>query len=186
MKKRNWRLMLRRVLNLVLSRIVVTGVLLLLQAFWLFALFYWLADYAKWFGGVGVAMSIIMCLALIRQDSTVPEFKISWMILFAVMPVQGGILYLLWGNKRPALGLRHRLERAEGAMAPARKDDPDATAALQRQDPRAALTARYSTAFMWRALSSAWARCGGRSTRFCAGRPRQGWTCGSSTTTRAA
>ena len=139
MKKRNWRLMLRRVLNLVLSRIVVTGVLLLLQAFWLFALFYWLADYAKWFGGVGVAMSIIMCLALIRQDSTVPEFKISWMILFAVMPVQGGILYLLWGNKRPALGLRHRLERAEDAMAPARKDDPDAAAALQRQDPRAAL-----------------------------------------------
>ena len=135
--------MLRRVLNLVLSRIVVTGVLLLLQAFWLFTLFYWLADYAKWFGGVGVAMSIIMCLALIRQDSTVPEFKISWMILFAVMPVQGGILYLLWGNKRPALGLRHRLERAEDAMAPARKDDPDAAAALQRQDPRAALTARY-------------------------------------------
>ena len=143
MKKRNWRLMLRRVLNLVFSRIVVTGVLLLLQAFWLFALFYWLADYAKWFGGVGVAMSIIMCLALIRQDSTVPEFKISWMILFAVMPVQGGLLYLLWGNKRPALGLRHRLERAEDAMAPARKDDPDAAAALQRQDPRAALTARY-------------------------------------------
>ena len=143
MKKRNWRLMLRRVLNLVFSRIVVTGVLLLLQVFWLFTLFYWLADYAKWFGGVGVAMSIIMCLALIRQDSTVPEFKISWMILFAVMPVQGGILYLLWGNKRPALGLRHRLERAEDAMAPARKDDPDATAALQRQDPRAALTARY-------------------------------------------
>lgn len=135
--------MLRRVLNLVFSRIVVTGVLLLLQAFWLFALLYWLADYAKWFGGVGVAMSIIMCLALIRQDSTVPEFKISWMILFAVMPVQGGILYLLWGNKRPALGLRHRLERAEDAMAPARKDDPDAAAALQRQDPRAALTARY-------------------------------------------
>ena len=143
MKKRNWRLMLRRVLNLVFSRIVVTGVLLLLQAFWLFTLFYWLADYAKWFGGVGVAMSIIMCLALIRQDSTVPEFKISWMILFSVMPVQGGILYLLWGDKRPALGLRHRLERAEDAMAPARKDDPDAAAALQRQDPRAALTARY-------------------------------------------
>lgn len=143
MKKRNWRLMLRRVLNLVFSRIVVTGVLLLLQAFWLFTLFYWLADYAKWFGGVGVAMSIIMCLALIRQDSTVPEFKISWMILFSVMPVQGGILYLLWGDKRPALGLRHRLERAEDAMAPARKDDPDAAAALRRQDPRAALTARY-------------------------------------------
>lgn len=77
MKKRNWRLMLRRVLNLVFSRIVVTGVLLLLQAFWLFGAVLLAADYAKWFGGVAVAMSIIMCLALIRQDSTVPEFKIS-------------------------------------------------------------------------------------------------------------
>ena len=143
MKKRNWRLMLRRVLNLVFSRIVVTGVLLLLQAFWLFALFYWLADYAKWFGGVGVAMSVIMCLALIRQDSTVPEFKISWMILFAVMPVQGGLLYLLWGNKRPALGLRRRQERAEQAMADTRREDPAAAAQLRAANPRAALTARY-------------------------------------------
>ena len=54
--------MLRRVLNLVFSRIVVTGVLLLLQAFWLFALFYWLADYAKWFGGVTmINLQSIVC-----------------------------------------------------------------------------------------------------------------------------
>ncbi|WP_455500238.1 cardiolipin synthase [Gemmiger sp.] len=143
MKKRNWRLVLRRVLNLVFSRLVITVTLLLLQVVWLFALFYRLADYAKWFNGAGLALSIIMCLALIRQDSTVPEFKISWMILFAVMPVQGGLLYLLWGNKRPALGLRHRQERAEKAMAHTRREDPAAAAALQAADPRAALTAKY-------------------------------------------
>ena len=40
MKKHNWRLMLRRVLNLVFSRLVVTAVLLVLQVVWLFALFY--------------------------------------------------------------------------------------------------------------------------------------------------
>lgn len=91
MKKHNWRLMLRRVLNLVFSRLVVTAVLLVLQVVWLFALFYRLADYARWFNAAGLTLSIIMCLALIRQDSTVPEFKISWMILFAVMPVQGGL-----------------------------------------------------------------------------------------------
>ena len=42
MKKNNWRRVLRRVLNLVFSRLVITVVLVLLQAFWLFALFYWL------------------------------------------------------------------------------------------------------------------------------------------------
>ena len=143
MKKHNWRLMLRRVLNLVFSRLVVTGVLLVLQVVWLFALFYRLADYARWFNAAGLTLSIIMCLALIRQDSTVPEFKISWMILFAVMPVQGGLLYLLWGNKRPALGLRRRQERAEQAMADTRREDPAAVARLRAADPRAALTARY-------------------------------------------
>lgn len=143
MKKHNWRLMLRRVLNLVFSRLVVTAVLLVLQVVWLFALFYRLADYARWFNAAGLMLSIIMCLALIRQDSTVPEFKISWMILFAVMPVQGGLLYLLWGNKRPMLGLRRRQERAEQAMADTRREDPAAAARLRAADPRAALTARY-------------------------------------------
>ena len=60
-----------------------------------------------------------------------------------LMPVQGGLLYLLWGNKRPALGLRHRLERAEAAMAHTRREDPAAVAALREQNPRAAETARY-------------------------------------------
>ena len=98
MKKRNWRLMLRRVLNLVFSRLVITVTLVLLQVFWLFSVFHWLDAYSTWLNGVGLALSVIMCLALIRQDSTAPEFKISWMIIFMLMPVQGGLLYLLWGN----------------------------------------------------------------------------------------
>lgn len=143
MKKRNWRRTLRRVLNLVFSRLVITVLLLLLQVVWLFVLFNWLGAYAKWCNTVGIVLSVIMCLALIRQDSTVPEFKISWMILFAVMPVQGGLLYLMWGNKRPALGLRRKMERAGQAMADTRPTDAAAEAALRERDPRAALTARY-------------------------------------------
>ena len=112
MKKRNWRLMLRRVLNLVFSRLVITVTLVLLQVFWLFSVFHWLDAYSTWLNGVGLALSVIMCLALIRQDSTAPEFKISWMVLFMIMPVQGGLLYLLWGDKRPAFRLRKKLEAA--------------------------------------------------------------------------
>ena len=46
MKKRNWRLMLRRVLNLVFSRLVITVTLVLLQVFWLFSVFHWLDAYS--------------------------------------------------------------------------------------------------------------------------------------------
>ena len=136
--KLTWRHVVRKLLSLVFSRLVVTGVLLLVQIVWLCILFFLLSEYAAWLNGVGLALSVLMCLALIRQDSTVPEFKISWLILFTVMPVQGGLLYLLWGDKRPAIRLRRRMERAEALFAPLRTADPAAQEKLEQQDPRAA------------------------------------------------
>lgn len=141
--KLTWRHVVRKLLSLVFSRLVVTGVLLLVQIVWLCILFFRLSEYAAWLNGVGLALSVLMCLALIRQDSTVPEFKISWLILFTIMPVQGGLLYLLWGDKRPAIRLRRRVERAEAQFAPLRTADPAAQEKLEQQDPRAAETARY-------------------------------------------
>ena len=141
--KLTWRHVVRKLLSLVFSRLVVTGVLLLVQIVWLCILFFRLSEYAAWINGVGLALSVLMCLALIRQDSTVPEFKISWLILFTIMPVQGGLLYLLWGDKRPAIRLRRRMERAEALFAPLRTADPAAQEKLEQQDPRAAETARY-------------------------------------------
>ena len=204
-----WRHVVRKVLSFVFSRLVVTGVLLLVQIVWLFLLFNRLSEYAAWINGVGLTVSVIMCLALIRKDSTVPEFKISWLILFTIMPVQGGLLYLLWGDKRPAIRLRRRMERAEERFAPLRTADPAAQAALEARDPRpprppamcgtsprrrSSGTPPPSTtpaarrcsptccppcrgrnrASMWRASSSAWGRCGGRSMRSCARKPPPG------------
>src|SRR5699024_8126120 len=117
-QKLTWRHILRKILSLLFSRLVVTAVLLLLRHVGLVILFYRLSDYAAWLNGAGLVLSVIMCLGLIRQDSTVPEFKISWLILFTVMPVQGGLLCLLWGDKRPAIRLRRRMEQAEAQLAP--------------------------------------------------------------------
>ena len=131
------------VLQFVFSRLVVTGLLLLLQAVWLFFLFYKLTEYAQWLTFVGIVISVIMCAALIRQDTTPPEIKISWMVLFMVMPVQGGLLYLLWGDHRPALRLRRKLERAGARIRPMRTPQPAPQAALEQADPRAGRTAAY-------------------------------------------
>ena len=130
-------------LRFVFNRMVVTGLLLLIQAVWLFILFSRLAAYAVWINVLCLMLSLVMCIALIRKDSTVPEFKISWMALFIVMPVQGGLLYLLWGDHRPAFRLRRKLERAGARIRPLRTRQPEAAARLQAADPRAAMTAAY-------------------------------------------
>lgn len=134
---------IRKLLGKVINRVTVTAVLLILQAVWLWVLLYVLADYAKWINPVMLGLSLVMCAALIRQDSTAPEFKISWMALFVLMPIQGGLLYLLWGDKRPAFRLRKSLERAAARVEPLRAPDPDAAKRLERANPRAARTAAY-------------------------------------------
>ena len=83
---------LKRIYSAVFSRVVLTGLLILSQVVWMAFLFLRLTDYMPWINGVCTAFSVIMCLLLIRVDSIEPEFKISWMVLFLVMPVQGGIL----------------------------------------------------------------------------------------------
>jgi len=122
------------------SRLVLTCTLLLLQIIWLFVLANQLAAYSDGIRLFSLALSVVMCLVLIRKDNTAPEFKISWMVVFMVMPLQGGLLYLLWGDKRPAWRMRRRLERAERAVAPLRAKD--CTELLDRH-PEVGVSARY-------------------------------------------
>ncbi len=127
------------------SRISLTGLLLLAQIVWVVVEFSRLTAYLTWIRGAGVALSVLMCLILVRQDSTAPEFKISWIILFIVMPVPGGLLYLMWGDKRPAIRLRRKLQRAAKQMVPLRvaaeEDAPLQT--LRAGAPRLWGTATY-------------------------------------------
>lgn len=155
--------MIKKLCSTLFNRVVITVVLILIQAYWFWSLLTTLSSYAHWLNPLMLCLSVIMCAVLIRQDSTAPEFKISWMILFMIMPVQGGLLYLLWGDKRPAIGLRRRMERAEAELAPLRTGDEAARAAR-------------STASLWKASSSAWAKCGARSTKFCGRKRRPAWT----------
>ena len=136
-------LLAKRLYRAVFSRLVLTGLLLLSQVIWIAFLFFRLTDYAPWINGICIGFSFIMCLLLIRLDYILPEFKISWMALFLIMPVQGGILYLLWGNKRPAFRLRRRLENASIRIHPLLRQDPEPVQQLQSRDPRGAMTAHY-------------------------------------------
>ncbi|MGN0984111.1 MAG: PLDc N-terminal domain-containing protein, partial [Gemmiger sp.] len=137
------RRVFKELLGRLFSRPVVTALLLLAQVFWMFAIWRWLMDYSRPLTIAGVVLSVLMCMALIRKDSTVPEFKIAWMVLFMLMPVQGGLLYLMWGDKRPAFYLRRKLEKAAACVAVLRRGSTTPQQALEQADPRAGATARY-------------------------------------------
>ena len=91
MKKRNWRLMLRRVLNLVFSRLVITVTLVLLQVFWLFSVFHWLEV------NITVPEVWVHC----HLDDLIPFCKyavIPYLAWFIWIPFT--LFYLLWKAPR--------------------------------------------------------------------------------------
>lgn len=104
--------MIKKLCSKLFSRIVITGVLILIQAAWFWSLFTSLSSYAHWLNPLMIALSVIMCAVLIRQDSTAPEFKISWMVLFTLL-LKGQMTH------RATLGTdpRGNLTRIDNALA---------------------------------------------------------------------
>ena len=59
--------MIKKLCSKLFSRIVITGVLILIQAAWFWSLFTSLSSYAHWLNPLMIALSVIMCAVLIRQ-----------------------------------------------------------------------------------------------------------------------
>ena len=134
--------MVKKLLKFLTGRIAVTGALILIQAAWLvLLLFHLLEDYA-WLGVVFTALSILMALYVINKDDN-PAYKIAWLLCITLLPLMGGPLYLLFGNKRPARRLRSVLEREYERTRPLLVQHPGPLEALKAWSPRAAGTAQY-------------------------------------------
>ena len=126
----------------VFGRIAVTAVLILLQAAWLLVWFTRLASYAPWVSAVFTVLSILIVLYIVRKDDN-PAYKIVWIILILLVPLLGGLLYVVFGNKRPERRMREKFARAMKATRPLLTQDE---AVLGTNCPRASAPRRT----MWR------------------------------------
>ncbi len=98
-----------KLLKIFLSRIFIFGLLIILQAIWIvlftstvLASYYWLKP-------VLFIMSMLVVLWLVNKDEN-PSYKISWIILILIIPVFGGLLYLMIGNKKPSRKIRKKIQ----------------------------------------------------------------------------
>lgn len=130
------------VLSIIFSRMAIVVLLLALQVFILFGVFYWFGDFLPHiFGGV-ILFSVIMVLYLMnsRLDASA---KLTWLLVIMIMPVFGSLLYLFTKSD-----LGHRVLRDRAATMIAQTKDLLVTSSvtmerLEQQDPGAASLARY-------------------------------------------
>ena len=98
----------------VLNRAIITVLLVALQIAWLLWAFWSFTAGRVWINGLLNGLSIFIVLYLVRKDEN-SAYKIGWIALIGILPLLGGALYLLFGNKAPSKHLRERMQRVEQA-----------------------------------------------------------------------
>ena len=99
---------MNKLLKKVFSRTVVTALLIVIQVAWLAALLLRLGNSLPAIQTVLRMLSLVAILFVIKSDMN-PSYKIGWILLIAVLPILGGLMYVIFGNKRPTKYMREML-----------------------------------------------------------------------------
>ena len=99
---------LKKLISMLTSRVVMIGFLIVLQLVWFVILFLRLTQYATWINITFVGLSLAIELYIINKSGN-PSYKILWMLFIGTFPLLGGMMYLLFGDKRPSRRIRRQL-----------------------------------------------------------------------------
>lgn len=82
------------ILPIIFSRVLIIGVLLVLQVFLFFGAYAWLKQYVPYFAGLSALLTIVVIFYLFnnQMDSTA---KLTWFVIISIAPVPG-TLFLLY------------------------------------------------------------------------------------------
>ncbi len=90
------------------SRTAITALLIIIQIAWIAALLLRLGDAMPILNYILRILSLIAILHVIKNDMD-PSYKVSWVLFISLLPLFGGLMYVLFGNKRPTRFARERL-----------------------------------------------------------------------------
>ena len=100
---------MKKILRFITQRVVITALLIVLQALLLFGFIWKLDNYFVYFYASSVLLSLLITLGIINSKSN-PAYKIAWLIPILLFPVFGGLIYLLFGSDRTGRYLRKKLQ----------------------------------------------------------------------------
>ncbi len=103
---------LRKITRVLTSRLVVIGLLIVLQFVWLVMLMLQLVQYANWVNIGFLVISIVIELYIVSKSGN-PSYKILWLLFIGASPVIGGLMYLFFGDKRPSRRMRRQLHHGK-------------------------------------------------------------------------
>lgn len=133
---------MKKLINILLSRLVIVGILIVLQVVWLLVAFFHLSNYSIFIRIFFTILSIMVALWIINKKDN-PAYKLAWIVPILLMPLLGGLMYLAIGNKNPTRRMRRRLEHSKSRIWPLVHQDEAVIETLVSMNVNVAGQAKY-------------------------------------------
>ena len=133
---------MKKIIDLVSSRIFVFVLAVLLQLVWLVALAWGMRNISTTVGWIMDILSLFLVLWLVNKKIN-PSYKLAWTILILVIPVFGAIVYLLFGESRVAKKMTRESEAVLNEIGNYFKEDPRTRTELQDMDRGVSIQSAY-------------------------------------------
>lgn len=125
-------------------RVVSIAIFVIIQAFVLISMFVLFRGYFAYYYIVCIAITIGVTMHIVRSDTN-PAYKIAWIIPIMLLPIFGGLFYLVYGKRRPNRWERKRIGLSQSVQKRVLSQQANAAADIAGDDPDAAVQSRYIT-----------------------------------------
>lgn len=107
-----------KLLKFLSNRIVISFILIVIQMIWVALFMHFLFIDSRTLRWLFTILSVFVTLYIINNDNDDPGYKIIWLIPILSFPVFGGLLYIVFGNKKPTKGLQEAFNNQNEAINP--------------------------------------------------------------------
>lgn len=139
--------------KMIVYRILIVGALILLQVAWLVSALLMLSSTSAAINVFFRVLSIIALFVVINSRQN-PAYKLAWVVPILLFPLFGGLMFALFGTRRPSKKLRNKLKTSWAKIAPGIEQQPEVMEEVGRESETVYGQARYLRDFanapMWK------------------------------------
>ena len=133
---------MKKIINFIFSRIMIVGVLLLFQLGIIIWVIWRLSNYFVYFYIACMILSIVTVIHLVSKNDN-PSYKLAWAIVIMLLPLFGGIFYILEGSNKRGKRFTRNLEKVYATTMPYLTQDEKIIEKLEVQDKNIGNQAKY-------------------------------------------
>lgn len=124
---------MKKILKFLFSRMAIVGMLILLQLGILFYAIWDLSESFVYLYVLFIAISLIVVVYIVSTNDN-PSYKLAWTIPVLLIPVFGGLFYLIFGGNKTSKKFRKKLEIAYEEFKPLMLQDEEILDEISSED----------------------------------------------------